>query len=80
MRLPRDIGGHDLAAALRSLGYEITRQTGSHMRLTTRRGGEHHVTIPSHDTLRVGTLSGVLAEVARHFGQTREEIAARLFG
>jgi hypothetical protein len=33
MRLPRDIGGHHLAAALRSLGYEITRQTGITARL-----------------------------------------------
>ncbi len=25
------------------------------MRLTTQRGGEHHVTIPDHSNLRVGT-------------------------
>ncbi len=46
MRLPRDVSGEDLARRLRVLGYEITRQTGSHMRLTTQEGGEHHVTIP----------------------------------
>jgi predicted RNA binding protein YcfA (HicA-like mRNA interferase family) len=35
MRLPRDLGGEKLAVLLRRYGYEVTRQTGSHMRLTT---------------------------------------------
>lgn len=47
MKLPRDLDGRGFARALRSLGYEITRQTGSHMRLTTQQGGEHHLTIPN---------------------------------
>ena len=55
-RLPRDLPGDDLVRALRRLGYRATRQSGSHMRLTTAEGGEHHVTIPRHDPLRVGTL------------------------
>ena len=46
MRLPRDLSGDDLAKALRALGYSVTRQTGSHMRLTTAELGEHHITIP----------------------------------
>jgi len=79
MRLPRDITGDDLAKALRALGYEVTRQTGSHMRLTTMQSGEHHVTVPRHDPLRIGTLGGILADVAAHFAMTRDEIAARLF-
>jgi predicted RNA binding protein YcfA (HicA-like mRNA interferase family) len=59
MRLPRVRSGRDLAKALRKLGYRITRQTGSHLRLTTRRNGEHHVTIPDHDAIRVGTLASI---------------------
>jgi len=35
MKLPRDVSGDDLAKALRVLGYEVTRQTGSHYRVTT---------------------------------------------
>ena len=54
MKLPRDISGVDLAKALGRLGYEITHQTGSHIRLTTQRGGEHHLTIPAHEAIRVG--------------------------
>ena len=28
MRLPRDVSGEELVRALRSLGYEVTRQAG----------------------------------------------------
>ena len=80
MRLPRDLSGNDLAKALKPLGYAMTRQTGSHMRLSTLQQGEHHVTIPRHDPLRLGTLAGILTDVAEHFGTTRQELAGRLFG
>jgi predicted RNA binding protein YcfA (HicA-like mRNA interferase family) len=79
MKLPRNLSGADLAQALKKLGYSVTRQTGSHMRLTTQQQGEHHVTIPCHDPLRVGTLAAILAEVAAHFGLSREELADRLW-
>lgn len=79
MKLPRNLSGDELAQALKKLGYNATRQTGSHMRLTSRERGEHHVTVPCHDPLRVGTLSAILAEVADHFGMTREELIQTLF-
>ena len=79
MKLPRDLDGRGLARALRSLGYEITRQNGSHMRLTTQQGGEHHITIPNHSPLRVGTLAGILGDVAGHFGVSRDELLDQLF-
>jgi len=79
MKLPRDLTGTELAKKLRTLGYEITRQSGSHMRLTTTEQGEHHVTIPQHNPLRVGTLAGILGDVADHFKMTRAELAAKLF-
>ena len=44
MRLPRDVSGRDLTRALARLGYEVDHQTGSHLRLTTHQGGEHHLT------------------------------------
>ena len=43
MKLPRDVSGETLAKALRVLGYEISRQSGSHLRLTTIQHGQHHV-------------------------------------
>ena len=80
MRLPRSVSGPELAKALRGFGYEITRQTGSHMRLTTTINGQHHVTIPNHSPLRVGTLSAILVEVAAHHKVAREQLLVRLFG
>ncbi len=49
------------------------------MRLTTQQGGEHHVTIPAHRQLRVGTLAAILAEVAEHLQIDRPQLARRLF-
>ena len=79
MRIPRDVSGADLARKLKSFGYQITRQTGSHMRLTTQEQGEHHVTVPNHDPVRLGTLNDILTEVAAHFQIERDEILRRLF-
>ena len=80
MRLPRDLSGRALARALEVLGYSLTRQSGSHMRLTTMKNGEHHLSIPNHEALRVGTLSAIVADVAAHHGMERDELLTRLFG
>ena len=80
MRLPRDWDGEKLATLLRQYGYEVTRQTGSHMRLTTQQGGEHHVTIPRHLSLRVGTLNAILKDVAQHLELERDELLMELMG
>ncbi|MGI9139733.1 MAG: type II toxin-antitoxin system HicA family toxin [Gemmatimonadaceae bacterium] len=79
MRLPRDLSGRDLARALRRYGYVVTRETGSHMRLTTQQGGEHHLTIPDHASLRVGTLAAIVGQVATHLGVERAGLAVELF-
>jgi len=79
-RLPRDVSGLELAKLLEAFGYVVTRQKGSHTRLTTQEGGEHHVTVPNHDALRAGTLNGVLEDVAEHAGVTRDEVVEKLFG
>jgi predicted RNA binding protein YcfA (HicA-like mRNA interferase family) len=59
MKLPRDVSGDDLAGALAALGYQVTRQAGSHLRLTTTEAGEHHITVPRHTPLRVGTFATI---------------------
>jgi predicted RNA binding protein YcfA (HicA-like mRNA interferase family) len=79
MKLPRDLSGLELAKRLSSLGYEITRQNGSHMRLSTWQNGGHHITIPCHDPLRVGTCSAILTEVGKHFSLNREALLTKLF-
>ena len=42
MKLPRDLAGMELAKALAKLGYQISHQTGIHIRHTTCQNGEHH--------------------------------------
>jgi predicted RNA binding protein YcfA (HicA-like mRNA interferase family) len=78
MRIPRDLSGADLVKHLGRLGYAVSRQTGSHLRLTSQVHGEHHVTIPNHDPLRIGTLAAILDSVAVHHGLTREALLQRL--
>ena len=80
MKLPRDLSGEDLARRLRRYGYDVTRQTGSHLRLTSRfKGTEHHLTIPLHASLRVGTLAGILSDVAEYLQIERNALAEELF-
>lgn len=80
MKIPRDISGRDLIKYLRPYGYIVTRQTGSHIRLTTDQGGQHHITIPNHDPLKIGTLSAIIADVAAHFNITKDKLMQEFFG
>ena len=74
MNLPRDIDASKLIKVLRKFGYEATRQTGSHIRLTTQQNGQHHITIPNHDPIKIGTLNTILTEVAQHLGFSKQEL------
>jgi predicted RNA binding protein YcfA (HicA-like mRNA interferase family) len=78
VKLPRDLTGAELAAALARVGYIPTRQTGSHVRLTLEGEPEHHVTIPAPKPLKVGTLTSILAEVAQRLQIGRDELIHRL--
>ena len=79
MKLPRDIDSQRLIKSLYKFGYEPTRQSGSHIRLTTQLNGQHHITIPHHDPLKIGTLNAILTEVAQHLGIPKQELVERLF-
>ena len=79
MKLPRDISGQDLIRYLKVFGYEVTRQSGSHIRLTTLKNGEHHLTIPNHNPLRIGTLSSILVDIAAHFQISKDQLIKELF-
>lgn len=79
MKLPRDLAGAELVRRPERLGYVVSRQTGSHLRLTCPTPELHHVTVPAHDPLRVGTLAAILGEVGKHQGLSREELLRRLF-
>jgi predicted RNA binding protein YcfA (HicA-like mRNA interferase family) len=78
VKIPRDVSGSDLIKALRGLGYERVRQDGSHIRLTTQTQGVHHVTIPNHNPLRIGTFKSILKLIADHHKTTVEELLEKL--
>jgi predicted RNA binding protein YcfA (HicA-like mRNA interferase family) len=81
VKLPRDVSGDELARRLAALGYHITRQTGGHLRLTRRgKTEEHHITIPQHRTLKVGTLNNILRDVAEHLAMGKDELIQALWG
>lgn len=75
MRTPRGWSGDELIKRLGHLGYVPTRQSGSHVRLTRADdGGDHHLTVPLHDPVRIGTLNAILRDVAARLDLTREEV------
>ena len=78
MKLPRNVDGPQLVKALSVLGYEPTRQTGSHIRVTTQRNGENHQVVPNHHPIKTGTLGAILKSVAAHQGLSVDELLKAL--
>jgi predicted RNA binding protein YcfA (HicA-like mRNA interferase family) len=80
-KVPRDVDGADLVKKLHRLGYEQTRQTGSNIMLTCKKGAqEHHITIPAHSPLKIGTLNAILEDITSFFAIEKEELIHQIFG
>ncbi len=79
MKAPRNISGLELSKLLKLYGYKVIRQTGSHIRLSTNENGEHNITIPSHNPLKVGTLDSIVKDISEHFNKTKQEVSKELF-
>ena len=80
MRLPRDLSGHELIRLLKRYGYEPARQLRSHIRLQSDlRGHSYRVTVPDHRSLRLGTLSAILSDVADYLHIERSKLEEELF-
>lgn len=79
MKIPRDLSSIDLIKALKKLGYKVSHQTGSHIRLSTEENGEHHLTIPAHNPIKIGTLNSILRDVGNHFDLNKNELLNKLF-
>ena len=71
MKIPRDVNGTEAVRALKRLGFEFQRQTGSHVIL---RCGPRTVVIPQHKPIKPGTLKGLIEQA----GLTVEEFVAQL--
>lgn len=71
MKIPRDVTGEEAVRALRRLGFEEIRQTGSHRIL---RAGSRTVVVPMHRPIKPGTLKGLVEQA----GLTMEAFADAL--
>lgn len=77
-RLPQ-VSGRRLIRLLQSLGYEVVRQKGSHIRLQKRSAlGEHNITVPDHKALAKGTLNDILSKVGLWNNLSKDELLNRL--
>ena len=71
MKVPRDVSGAEAVKALRRLGFVVTRQVGSHIRMAK---GSTHVTVPNHKTILPKTLQTAL----RQAGVSLEDFLSNL--
>jgi predicted RNA binding protein YcfA (HicA-like mRNA interferase family) len=59
-KIPSDISGRQLCKALQKVGFEETRQRGSHI-VMYRADPRCRVVVPDHRTLRQGTLHQIIS-------------------
>jgi predicted RNA binding protein YcfA (HicA-like mRNA interferase family) len=80
MKLPRDINAKDLIHNLNKIGYQQSRQVGSHIRLSiTIKESQFHITIPNHNPIKIGTLNGILKDISNQLSITKDELIQKLF-
>lgn len=60
-KLPRDLSGSEVRAALERTGFVFTRQNGSHMVLH-RRSPPARVVVPDHKAIKPGTLRQIITD------------------
>ncbi|WP_394766679.1 type II toxin-antitoxin system HicA family toxin [uncultured Paludibaculum sp.] len=78
MKTPRRVSADGLIRTLGYFGYLVIRQRGSHVRLQYPGPPVHSITVPLHDPLKVGTLHGILSEVAERRGVTMDALIQSL--
>lgn len=78
MKLPRGLSGAELVAALKRLGYQQTRQTGSHVRLTLSFPQQAHLTVPLARAIPPGTLAALVKDAALHLDTTVENVLSKI--
>jgi predicted RNA binding protein YcfA (HicA-like mRNA interferase family) len=80
VKVPRDLSGKELIRTLERIGYVHLRTEGSHASLVSKQFGEHHIAVPLHKSLKLGTLSGIVNDIAEHRRISKQEALEILFG
>ena len=78
MKLPRGVSGERLIRTLEQIGYSVTRQKGSHVRLRHEGPPVHLITVPLHQAIKTGMLHGIVSEIARARSISVDSIVKRL--
>jgi predicted RNA binding protein YcfA (HicA-like mRNA interferase family) len=77
LKSPRKINAKILVRFLSLHDYEVSRQKGSHIRLS-RKDGSHHITIPNHDPIKTGTLHSILNDLSRYLEINKKDLIEKL--
>jgi predicted RNA binding protein YcfA (HicA-like mRNA interferase family) len=73
------VSGNELIKLLKTIGYVVLRQKGSHVRLRkTTPIGEHNITVPTHKVLAKGTLNDILNTVSLWNNIAKDELLRKL--
>lgn len=79
MKIPRNINSDNIIQLLKKYDYKITHQTGSHIRLTSNlEGTKHHIAIPGHKDLKVGTINNILSDISKYLEIEKEILIKNL--
>lgn len=80
MKLPRDISSEDLIKILNKMGYEVSRQKGSHIPQTFKKvDSSHHITTPNYNPVKIGTLNSILKDLSEFLKLSQDEILSKYF-
>jgi predicted RNA binding protein YcfA (HicA-like mRNA interferase family) len=77
--LPRGLSGREFMRLAENLGYRYDRASSSHVIFILERSGLHHVCIPDHKELSLGTLNDLLNSMAQQLRITKSELVKKLF-
>ncbi len=74
MKKFKQLSGKEVVKIFEAHGFEIKRKVGSHVRLTlVQKDSSSHITIPLHDSLKTGTLHGIVKDFEVCFGKEEAE-------
>ena len=81
-KIPRDLSGPKLVKILIKIGYRVTRRASTHIRLSRNipHKSQHHITIPDHNPIKIGTLNNIINDLADHLNMEKKELIKKLFG
>jgi predicted RNA binding protein YcfA (HicA-like mRNA interferase family) len=79
MKIPRDQSGEGLVIVLGlHWNYRIVHQNGTHIVLETDQPSHQRIAVPTHPSLRLGTLYAILRAVAALKGKRKDDLVKSL--